>query len=277
MVTVFIPSLEPTSTEPLELKITLQNILSLCSLPVKWLRFVGWAIIHSSSGYLSRDTEGNVPLTDGSVLNDDDTLYYHVPAEYASVVENACPGAFYHPPSDDINDIRNGLLLEANVHLLLDHSEHQGPDNTQFLNFNRAPNYHGAKFHDCSPAGLPEPMLLHHAYGASVIINFATDIARKQDSNKRNRPKHHNQTHGPPQIPRTFEDRVLTGQKCRKADPPSESSGARDSGRVTDDWALDYMYDITLNRFAQREHARWEERKHEISDWAKNFAQGSGG
>lgn len=82
MDTVFIPSLSPASTEPLELNISLQNILSLCSLPVKWLRFVGWATIHSSGGYLSRDTEGNAPLTDGTVLNGEDTLYYHAPGEH---------------------------------------------------------------------------------------------------------------------------------------------------------------------------------------------------
>ncbi|KAF9490318.1 hypothetical protein BDN71DRAFT_1454421 [Pleurotus eryngii] len=78
MVTVFIPSLSDPPTDRLELKIPLQNILSLSLSPHKWICYIGWAI-YNVQGYLFTDAEGTNCLIDGVILKDKVILYFQSP------------------------------------------------------------------------------------------------------------------------------------------------------------------------------------------------------
>lgn len=61
------------------LDIPLQTITSYCFFPIKWLRYVGWAIFHTE-GSVSRQPQG-APLSDEAPLEDNDVLYFVVSGE----------------------------------------------------------------------------------------------------------------------------------------------------------------------------------------------------
>lgn len=175
MVTMNLPPLL-ANVDAEHLDIPLQTITSYCFFPIKWLRYVGWAIFHTE-GSVSRQPQG-APLSDEAPLEDNDVLYFVVSGfEPSSTVDiEVCATRTHFRTNmqdhrvasfrtqitsrdghciftslrgearhiipfargstwlqivfrargvalNDINDIRNGFLCQADLHRLLDMSE----------------------------------------------------------------------------------------------------------------------------------------------------------
>ncbi|KAF4581319.1 hypothetical protein EYR40_002907 [Pleurotus pulmonarius] len=210
------------------------------------------------------------------------------------------------PPINDINDKRNGFLCEYNLHRLFDqrqvavlvtpndilgredipqaaspgllqdlrsspsrlsytlqHINITVPQDAIMVNALGAVNNRDAKFLDCSRSGLPHAALLHYLYGASVVLAFGA----------RDSVKTWQATHEWEQIPtqqnhkaRDHPDRQLNEDKRQNAYLAS-STGVQNSGRLTVEEAMDFMFEIAVRQVAAHEQAAWEQRKLEIDDW----------
>ncbi|KAJ8507891.1 hypothetical protein ONZ45_g9786 [Pleurotus djamor] len=69
------------------LEIPLALVQTLCYKPVKWFRYVGWAILFTEDGYITRSPDpGSQPVLDDDPLSETDHLYYHAPG----VIDLSC-------------------------------------------------------------------------------------------------------------------------------------------------------------------------------------------
>lgn len=142
------------------------------------------------------------------------------------------------------------------------------PQDAIMVNALGAVNNRDAKFLDCSRSGLPHAALLHYVYGASVVLAFgARDSVKTWQAT-------HEWEQPPTQTPATradykpgdYHDRQLTEEKRQNAYLAS-STGVQNSGRLTEEEVMDFMFEIASRQVASREQAAWEQRKLEIDDW----------
>ncbi|KAL0957892.1 hypothetical protein HGRIS_000073 [Hohenbuehelia grisea] len=154
------------------------------------------------------------------------------------------------------------------------------PEDHHYLHDIKVWNNRDARFRNS--ARLPHPALLHYVYGASILKIFGESATLWKSSGKWVRPSPYQDN--PSQRGRHSQGSRDSTQEQRQNQTPSPypsastSSGGRTSRRrITEDEAMEYMFNIASKQVAHREHAAWEQRKLEINAWVNRCARGVAG
>ncbi|KAF9487577.1 hypothetical protein BDN71DRAFT_1545102 [Pleurotus eryngii] len=151
----------------------------------------------------------------------------------------------------------------------LQHISITDPVDASAVNILGALNNRDAKFADCSPSGLPDPALLHYLYGTSVVLAFdAHDLVKTwQALQEWEQPPTQTPATRPDHEAWGYYDRQSTGEKCQNTCALSTSSAVvQNSGCLTKEEVMDFMFEIASRQVASREQAEWEQRKLEIDN-----------